>query len=138
LIPAELHGDVDVEPVLRLIGALEQTLRRERQAIAKLDGEAIDTIAAEKAKLTGELGPALAALESGNARFVGLHREQLRDEVRRLAHRLVATAEANRALLDDAIDMIARARGLKTQETGAYDSRARVTQRLRTSGGTRI
>ena len=138
MIPGELHNDADVEPVLRLIGALEETLRRERQAIAKLDGEAIEAIAAEKTKLTTELGPALAALESGNVHFVGLHREQLRDEVRRLARRLVATAEANRALLDDAIDMMARARGLKTQETGAYDSRARVSQRLRTSGGTRI
>jgi hypothetical protein len=138
VIAAETHGDVDVEPVLRLIGALEETLRRERVAIARLDPAAIDAIAEEKTRLTAELGPALATLEGASSRFVGMHKEQLREEVRRLATRLVATAEANRALLDDAIDMIASARGLKTQETGAYDNRARVTQRLRTSGGTRI
>lgn len=138
MIAAEAQGDPDVEPVLRLIGALEQTLRRERAAIGRLDAGAIDAIAEEKTRLTAELGPALAALEGASARFVGLHREQLREEVRRLAARLCATAEANRALLDDAIDMIASARGLKPQETGAYDHRARVTQRVRTSGGTRI
>jgi hypothetical protein len=138
VIAAEVHGDGEVEPVLRLIGALEETLRRERAAIARLDPAAIDAIAEEKTRLTAELGPALAALEGASSRFVGMHREQLREEVRRLAARLVATAEANRALLDDAIDLIASARGLKTQETGAYDNRARVTQRLRTSGGTRI
>jgi hypothetical protein len=135
---AQAHSDADVENVLRLIAALEKTLRDERAAIAKLDAAAIDVVGQEKLRLTGELGPALAQLESGSARFVSLHREELREEVRRLAGRLCATAEANRALLDDAIDMIARARGLKTPETGAYDSRARVTQRLRTSGGTRI
>ena len=138
MIPAEAQGDADVEPVLRLIGALEETLRRERVAIARLDPAAIDAIAEEKTRLTGELGPALAALAGASSRFVSMHKEQLREEVRRLAARLCATAEANRALLDDAIDMIASARGLKTQETGAYDHRARVTQRLRTSGGTRI
>jgi hypothetical protein len=138
VIAAVPQGD-DVEPVRRLIGALEETLRRERAAIGRLDAAAIDAIAEEKARLTAELGPALAALEGASARFVSMHREQLREEVRRLAARLVATAEANRALLDDAIDLIASARGLKTtQDSGAYDNRARVTQRLRTSGGTRI
>ncbi len=144
MIPATSQGndasDDEAERLIRCIAKLEDTLRRERAAIAQLDAALVESIAQEKQTLAVELAEALAptAGEAGQARFAGAHHEQLRRELRRLATRLLASAEANRALLADAIDSIASARGLQAPQTGAYDSRARITQRLATGGGKRI
>ena len=134
------HDDSEVATLGRLIGALDDVLRRERAAIAKLDAPAVEAIAQEKQALAAELA-ALMTPPQGEpivARFGSAAGNAAQKELRRLAARLVASAEANRALLDDAIDSIATARGLKTPQTGAYDARARVTSRLRIGGGKQI
>jgi hypothetical protein len=129
------HSDGENDHLLAAIAVLEETLRRERVAIARLDAAAVEAIAQEKQTLVEKLA---AALTDADGTPVSLNDERLRREVRRLAARLLASAEANRALLSECIDSIARARGLRPTTTGAYDARARITQRLRTGAGKRI
>jgi RNase H-fold protein (predicted Holliday junction resolvase) len=129
------HTDGENEHLLGAIAVLEETLRRERAAIARLDPAAVEAIAQEKQTLVEKLA---AALTGRDGTPVSLTDERLRREIRRLAARLLASAEANRGLLSECIDSMARARGLEPVTTGAYDGRARITQRLRTGGGKRI
>jgi hypothetical protein len=86
---------------------LAALLHRERRAIATLDLGALEVIAAEKMQLIETLrnrDPAPAAADV---------REILRE------------AEANRALITDALEAIKSALGL-SDRTGTYDGRARV------------
>jgi hypothetical protein len=132
------HDDTPGPTLGSVIAQLDDVLRRERAAIGKLDVAAVEALAQEKQELADRLA-VLMLSPDGEPGAARLGTDAKKQDLRRLAVRVLASAEANRALLDDVIDSIATARGLKTRESGAYDSRARrVTQRLRTGGGKAI
>jgi hypothetical protein len=96
--------------------ALEQLLQQERVAVIALDGAALGEIAQKKADLMTALSGSVSAGE----------RPQLL--------KLAARAEANLALINDAMNAIAESLGIR-RESGTYDGRARMRQRVRACVG---
>ncbi len=136
-----LAEDADeTERLMRLMAELDDVLRRERAAICKLDSAGVEALTSHKQELAEQLALLLTPAPGTSivARSTSPEQELIRKQLRRQTVRLLASAEANRALLEDAIDSIASARGLRPATSGAYDSRARVTQRVRTVGAKRI
>src|SRR5262245_10425627 len=105
---------------LEAVADLKDVLARERVAISRLDAGTLERLALEKRiaadTLQRVLYPAGDEPAVADRRRVREALTGLRDE-----------AEANRALLDDAIAAIAEARGL-ARDRGTYDARARRRQ----------
>lgn len=114
---------------------LSQLLERERHAVSALDPAGLARLAEQKVKLLDGLRD-LIALPGSPSRPRPRQHQALRDEVRVAALRLSALAEANLALLSDAIRTMSSALGIE-QETGTYDARARITRRIRPFAGKR-
>lgn len=119
----------ELSAALEAIVALSDVLVRERAAVAKLDAEALDELAVDKERLVARLRP-IELLASSIAD------PRLRAQVREAARKLRAQAEANAALLGDAITAISEALGLR-QSTGTYDAHARLRSGVRAWVGKR-
>jgi len=114
------------------IGALSALLEKERRAVAVLDPRELREIGEQKAPLVERLQALTRAAAQPDLRVAaaGDVRSPLRAQVRDAAGRLLAQAEANAALLNDAIHALSAALGIE-QEMGTYDARARVQRRVR-------
>jgi len=122
LAPLMINGDME-ESALGAVADLKDVLARERAAISRLDAGALETLAQEKRAAAD----ALQCILHPNGPTVRPAGEPPVAERRRLRNALLGLrgeAEANRALLDDAIGAIAEARGLY-RDSGTYDARAR-------------
>lgn len=124
---ADLHNQT-ADALIEITRALESVLEQERAAVASLKVDALPALVAEKALLSERLRDAMARF----SRDAGSYRKSLepvfeekRRRVRAAAVRVLASAEANRLLLADAVNTIAEVRGM-TRSTGTYDARARM------------
>jgi anti-sigma28 factor (negative regulator of flagellin synthesis) len=120
---AERLVDEEVADSMAAVAELEEILLRERGAIALLDVVGIAALAGEKQTAAARLGILLHP-DTIRARFAPGDQSPARRRLREALTRLRADAEANRALLDDVIAIVAEARGL-ARDSGTYDARAR-------------
>jgi len=107
-----MTADLDrAHPALGTIVDLERLLVRERDAARVLDTNALVAISEQKQAMAAELRSLLAQAPCSPA-------------VRAAVARLGALAEANAALLSDAVAMMSESLGLR-EDSGTYDARAR-------------
>ncbi|MEM6990440.1 MAG: hypothetical protein AAF721_08085 [Myxococcota bacterium] len=105
------------ETLATIVAELDDALAEERGALMRFDANAVEAAATRKAALAERLATALegAADEGPGARAAML----------RTLSRVRWTAEANRALLNDASELLSSVRSMPTA-TGTYDRRACV------------
>ena len=123
-----------LDEALEGIDALAAILEQERAAVATLDATRLAAIADEKAPLIERLrrlakAPPAARPSSPDGR-------RIKEQVREAAVQLLAQAEANAALLNDAIHALSAALGVE-QEAGTYDAHARMRRRVQAFAGRR-
>lgn len=106
-----------IEKAEELLNALLQALADERNAVGRIDPDAMGEARLAKERLAGEIA-ALKATDVDNdlASAMG---------VRELAARVVYQTRANAVLLSDASMALASKLGLRTQSNGTYDRRGR-------------
>ena len=121
--------------VLDGIALLAEILERERTAVAALDPVRLAELAERKGPLV-DLLRRLAETRSPS-RPAPMAERSLREHVRAASVRLLAQAEANAALLNDAIHALSEALGIE-QEAGTYDAHARLGRRVRAFAGRRV
>jgi len=114
-----MDGEMEVT-ALEAVADLKDVLARERVAISRLDAGTLEKLSLEKRAAADVLQRILHP--TGDEPAVADRRR-----VREALTGLRDEAEANRALLDDAISAIAEARGL-ARDSGTYDARARRRQ----------
>lgn len=99
-----------------LLANLHAVLDEERAALVRFDSQGVERAAEDKAKLAVRLQQALADAEGRPARE--------RADLLRALSKIRWAAEANRALLADAADMLASVRVVPTANKGIYNRRA--------------
>lgn len=114
------------------ISSLTELLERERAAVAALDPAKLTELAELKHPLMERLQQ-LAQTPPRRGSGPRASRE-LRQNVRTAVEGLMAQAEANAALLNDAIHALSAALGIE-QEAGTYDAHARMRRRVRVLAG---
>ena len=127
-------GDTE-QTALAVVAGLTGMLARERTAISRLDSGALELLALEKRAAADALQDILHPA-GPTVRPAGDPPVAQRRALRNALLGLRGEAEANRALLDDAIGAIAEVRGLY-RDSGTYDARARrrATYNARTTRG---
>lgn len=99
-----------------ILEELEEALGQERQALIQFDAAAVEAAAGRKAEIADRLQQCLDCAPVKDAPVV----------FRTLA-RIRWTAEANRALLNDASNLLSSVRAMPSNNHGTYDRRARVS-----------
>ena len=99
-----------------LLANLHAVLDEERAALVRFDSQGVERAADSKAELAVRLQQALAEAEGRPARE--------RTDLLRALSKIRWAAEANRALLADAADMLASVRVVPTANKGIYNRRA--------------
>lgn len=116
------------DAALQAIQALEALLHEERGVVAALRPDRLPELLERKLALAEQVRAALATLP---ARAAGAHErpdpewEARRLRLRAAATRVLAGAEANRLLLQDAVAALAEVRGVDAP-AGTYDAHARM------------
>lgn len=117
------------------ISSLTEILERERVAVAALDPSRLSELAEQKQELMARLR---RLAETPPVRGAGPRAtRELRQNVRTAVEGLMAQAEANAALLNDAIHALSAALGIE-QEAGTYDAHARMRRRVRVLAGSSV
>ncbi len=98
-----------------IVGELEAALADERTALMRFDAAAIEAIGERKAKLAERLAQTLDEADA--------HDPRGRAAMLRTLSRVRWTAEANRALLADASELLSSVRAMPTGK-GTYERRA--------------
>ena len=98
-----------------LLANLHTVLDQERAALVRFDSQGVERAAEEKAELAVRLQQALAEADRQPARE--------RTDLLRALSKIRWAAEANRALLADAADMLAAVRVVPIAKKGTYDRR---------------
>lgn len=129
-----VEDEADLREVRRILDHLDETLDRERTAVATLDPMALTRIGQEKQRATEDLQAILdRALDSDPAVAVVRRDDDvmraLRIEVERRLIEVRAAATVNATLLAETASAVAEALGLRT-ENNTYDARARVRNEL--------
>ena len=116
------------ETLPTLLTALHAVLDEERAALVRFDSHGVELAADKKAELAGRLQQALADADRQPARE--------RSDLLRALSKIRWAAEANRALLADAADMLASVRVVPTANKGTYDRRACIHRAAPTAAPT--
>lgn len=126
-----VEDEAELREIAGILDRLDDTLRRERKAVADLDPMALNRVGQEKERAAGELqamidriDPALSDPMVTVVRRDDMGIRALRLSVRDRLRSVRASAAVNATLLQETADAVAEALGLRS-ETTTYDERAR-------------